>query len=70
MSSEGSPFPLGILQFICETFRVAERMNETDLNSSIPCPPWSNRVSKMAQPNLDFMGELPFHPFHSLPSPL
>ncbi|XP_033243931.1 SCY1-like protein 2 isoform X4 [Drosophila miranda] len=32
-----------------------ERMNETDLNSSIPCPPWSNRVSKMAQPNLDFM---------------
>ncbi|KAH8378837.1 hypothetical protein KR009_001709, partial [Drosophila setifemur] len=32
-----------------------ERMNENDLNSSIPCPPWSNRVSKMAQPNLDFM---------------
>lgn len=37
--------------------RIAERMNENDLNSSIPCPPWSNRVSKMAQPNLDFMGE-------------
>ncbi|XP_020816683.1 SCY1-like protein 2 isoform X2 [Drosophila serrata] len=32
-----------------------ERMNENDLNSSIPCPPWSNRVSKMAQPSLDFM---------------
>lgn len=23
----------------------------------------------MAQPNLDFMGELNFHPFHSLPTP-
>ncbi|XP_037948428.1 SCY1-like protein 2 [Teleopsis dalmanni] len=32
-----------------------ERMNETDLNDSIPCQPWSSRVSKMAQPNLDFM---------------
>lgn len=38
-------------------FGFTERMNENDLNSSIPCPPWSNRVSKMAQPNLDFMGE-------------
>lgn len=64
VSSAESTFPFreslwaGILQVISETFRVAERMNETDLNSSIPCPPWSNRVSKMAQPNLDFMGEL------------
>ncbi|XP_020715853.1 SCY1-like protein 2 isoform X1 [Ceratitis capitata] len=32
-----------------------ERMNETDVNELVPCPPWSNRVSKMAQPNLDFM---------------
>ncbi|XP_037901135.1 SCY1-like protein 2 isoform X3 [Glossina fuscipes] len=32
-----------------------ERMNETDLNDSIPCQPWSNRLSKMAQPNLNFI---------------
>lgn len=32
-------------------------MNETDVNELVPCPPWSNRVSKMAQPNLDFMGK-------------
>ncbi|XP_053956148.1 SCY1-like protein 2 [Anastrepha ludens] len=32
-----------------------ERMNATDVNELVPCPPWSNRVSKMAQPNLDFM---------------
>ncbi|XP_067644511.1 SCY1-like protein 2 isoform X5 [Eurosta solidaginis] len=32
-----------------------ERMNETDVNELVPCQPWSNRVSKMAQPNLDFM---------------
>ncbi|XP_069967913.1 SCY1-like protein 2 isoform X6 [Bactrocera oleae] len=32
-----------------------ERMNETDVNELVPCPPWSNKVSKMAQPNLDFM---------------
>ncbi|XP_054086089.1 SCY1-like protein 2 isoform X6 [Zeugodacus cucurbitae] len=32
-----------------------ERMSETDVNEFVPCPPWSNKVSKMAQPNLDFM---------------
>uniref|UniRef100_A0A1B0B8V1 Protein kinase domain-containing protein n=1 Tax=Glossina palpalis gambiensis TaxID=67801 RepID=A0A1B0B8V1_9MUSC len=34
---------------------TSERMNETDLNDSIPCQPWSNRLSKMAQPNLNFI---------------
>lgn len=36
---------------------LTERMNETDVNELVPCPPWSNKVSKMAQPNLDFMGK-------------
>uniref|UniRef100_A0A1A9W3F0 Protein kinase domain-containing protein n=1 Tax=Glossina brevipalpis TaxID=37001 RepID=A0A1A9W3F0_9MUSC len=30
-------------------------MNETDLNDSIPCQPWSHRISKMAQPNINFI---------------
>lgn len=35
-----------------------ERCNETDGVEPVMCQPWSNRLSKMAQPNLDFMGEL------------
>lgn len=30
-------------------------MNETDINDFITCQPWTTRISKMAQPNLDFM---------------
>lgn len=32
-------------------------MNESDLNDAIPCQPWSTRISKMAQPNLDYIGK-------------
>ncbi|CAD7082852.1 unnamed protein product [Hermetia illucens] len=32
-----------------------ERVSETDAADSIVCQPWSTRVSKMAQPNLDYM---------------
>ncbi|XP_059216916.1 SCY1-like protein 2 isoform X2 [Stomoxys calcitrans] len=39
---------LGGLEFL-------ERMNETDINDFITCQPWTTRISKMAQPNLDFM---------------
>ncbi|KAL5291270.1 hypothetical protein ACFFRR_010588 [Megaselia abdita] len=38
---------LGGLEYI-------ERVNETDVANSITCQPWSSRISKMAQPNLDF----------------
>ncbi|XP_055845977.1 SCY1-like protein 2 isoform X3 [Episyrphus balteatus] len=31
-----------------------EKLNETDVADSIVCQPWSSRISKMAQPNLDF----------------
>lgn len=33
---------------------LTEKCHETDAVEPIMCPPWSTRLSKMAQPNLDF----------------
>lgn len=39
-----------------------ERANETDGVEPVPSQPWSSRISKMAQPNLDFMApEIQLH---------
>lgn len=38
--------------------RNPERCHETDAVEPVVCQPWSTRLSKMAQPNLDFMGKL------------
>ncbi|XP_070509672.1 SCY1-like protein 2 [Chironomus tepperi] len=35
-------------------FEFIEKCHETDAVEPIMCPPWSTRISKMAQPNLDF----------------
>ncbi|XP_055388592.1 SCY1-like protein 2 [Condylostylus longicornis] len=46
---------LGGLEFI-------EKLNETDIGISIDCPPWSSRISKMMQPNLDYLApEIQLH---------
>lgn len=34
-----------------------EKCHETDAVEPIMCPPWSTRISKMAQPNLDYTGK-------------
>lgn len=34
-----------------------ERCHENDSTEPVVCQPWSTRLSKMAQPNLDFMGK-------------
>jgi len=34
----------------------SERMNEVDGLEPIPCQPWTSRLPKMAQPDLDFTG--------------
>lgn len=34
-----------------------ERCHENDSTEPVVCQPWSSRLSKMAQPNLDFMGK-------------
>lgn len=38
-------------------FEFIERANENDAVEPVVCQPWSSRLSKMAQPNLDFMGK-------------
>lgn len=37
--------------------RTQERCHESDAVEPVVCQPWSTRLSKMAQPNLDYMGE-------------
>ena len=37
---------------------VAERVNDVDGVEPVPCQPWTSRLSKMAQPNLDYTGKL------------
>ena len=36
-------------------FEFIERVSEQDTADAIICQPWSSRISKMAQPNLDYM---------------
>lgn len=36
---------------------VSERVNDVDGVEPVPCQPWTSRLSKMAQPNLDYTGE-------------
>lgn len=31
-------------------------LNDKDAAEPIPLPQWTNRISKMAQPNLDYLG--------------
>lgn len=38
-------------------FEFIERANENDSVEPVVCQPWSTRSSKLAQPNLDFMGK-------------
>lgn len=38
-------------------FEFIERANENDAVEPVVSQPWSSRLSKMAQPNLDFMGK-------------
>lgn len=38
-------------------YRTLERCHETDAVEPVVCQPWSTRLSKMAQPNLDYMGK-------------
>ncbi|KAG5678284.1 hypothetical protein PVAND_007972 [Polypedilum vanderplanki] len=35
-------------------FEFIEKCHETDAVEPVMCPPWSTRISKMAQPNLDY----------------
>lgn len=45
--------------FVCLhlSFAFVERCHESDAVEPVVCQPWSTRLSKMAQPNLDYMGE-------------
>ena len=36
---------------------VAERVNEMDGLESVACQPWTSRLPKMAQPDLDYIGK-------------
>lgn len=36
---------------------LAERVNDVDGVEPVPCQPWTSRLSKMAQPNLDYTGK-------------
>ncbi|KAJ8668715.1 hypothetical protein QAD02_010378 [Eretmocerus hayati] len=36
-------------------FEFIEGVNESDATDVVPLPPWTNRISKMTQPNLDFI---------------
>lgn len=38
-------------------FSVAERVNEIDGLESVACQPWTSRLPKMAQPDLDYIGK-------------
>lgn len=43
---------------IFNKFLFAERVNDVDGVEPVPCQPWTSRLSKMAQPNLDYTGIL------------
>lgn len=47
------PMPFSLNDKLCSP----ERCHETDAVEPVVCQPWSTRLSKMAQPNLDFMGK-------------
>ena len=38
-------------------FSVTERVNEMDGLESVACQPWTSRLPKMAQPDLDYIGK-------------
>jgi hypothetical protein len=38
-------------------FSVTERVNEMDGLESVGCQPWTSRLPKMAQPDLDYIGK-------------
>lgn len=38
-------------------FFFPERVNDVDGVEPVPCQPWTSRLSKMAQPNLDYTGK-------------
>ena len=39
-------------------FSVTERVNEMDGLESVACQPWTSRLPKMAQPDLDYIGKM------------
>ena len=39
-------------------FFVSERLNDADGLEPVPCQPWTSRLPKMAQPDLDYIGKL------------
>lgn len=46
-----------LLALLSISGRTLERCHESDAVEPVVCQPWSTRLSKMAQPNLDYMGE-------------
>lgn len=40
------------------SFYLTERLNDTDGLEPVPCQPWTSRLPKMAQPDLDYIGKL------------
>lgn len=44
-----------------------EKCHETDAVEPVMCPPWSTRIPKMAQPNLDYTGKaMEWSPYSNL----
>lgn len=45
------------MTLILSTHCFTERMNDADGLEPVPCQPWTSRLPKMAQPDLDYIGK-------------
>ncbi|KAK9876823.1 hypothetical protein WA026_015061 [Henosepilachna vigintioctopunctata] len=45
---------IGVISNVITCKRYMKRINDADGVEPVPCQPWTSRLSKMAQPNLDY----------------